>query len=741
LATLLHLSDLHLGDEDYSTFADYKVEVIAPAARQGRSFVLASTLRALGEALLREGVRLDAVAISGDVTYRGQASGFARLPEMLANLGEAAPDPSRIMVVPGNHDVMWGSEPGSSERYADFIAGVRNMGYVTPLLEGIDLTDEGSSEAGAKSPLLTASDNSFMLVGLNSSDHCGVQARTDPELEAAIAAVEADETNTAAQAVLKAWRRSNQYDVARVSPAQRVAVSRELGNDTDRTDGPVLIAVLHHQLLPISLEEEVKPFEAIVNLAQVRDWLAINGFGMVLHGHKHVSVTYEDRYMPLAHSVFAPHRVIVSSVGTVGQGQGMTNVIGRLITVVPSRASVGKVLVKDVTSVSPGASMDYSILVSAEYRTRVDSATNGSHLIEGSGSRQVHEQLLDLTDDGLELPRPLVCRVTVPEGAQKPPASYAGLGSIPEDEAWFEDLVGLWQNREPLTAMAFNHGERIFALNGDTNQFDLALAALAAKQGSSRAVISVFNPGKDKPAESSKDFPSFCLVHLFIVKRELRVVAYFRKQEMRYWWPVNLAELARLQHDAVSRLNAQQGYELVPGEITTITAIPTSGRQIPRVAVPRVDRWVDEDPARLLRMSLLPYQPTMPEGSAALADWRILTDECHLPSTGAADGSPVPVLGLTRVHENIAALKSSFGELPLAKKLERALSASATYNRLYRDASRSHGAEEELRQRVNEGHDQIAECLDELRSAVQANGVTLKGVETITPDPPPEACA
>jgi hypothetical protein len=738
LATLLHLSDLHLGDEDFSTFVDDKAEVIAPAARQGRSAVLASTLRALGEALMRERVPLDAIVISGDVTYQGQASGFGQLHKMLTNLGEALPDPSRILVVPGNHDVKWGSEPGSCERYANFIAGVRALGYVTPLLEGIDLDDEGRKKPGAKTPVLTASDNSFMLVGLNSSDHCGVRARTDPALEPAIAAVERDKTNTAAQAVLEAWRHSNLYDVARVNPAQRIAVSQEMGDPADRIDGPVRIAVLHHQLLPMSLQEEVKPFEAIVNLAQVRDWLADNNFGMVLHGHKHVAVTYEDRYVPLTGIAPTPHTVIVSSVGTVGQGQGMINVIGRLVTVAPARASVGKVLLKDVTSVPAGASITYSKLISTEYRTRIGSSIDG-HIIEGASSRQVHEQLLDLTDDGLDLPQPLVCRVTSPEGALRPPASYKGLGSVPEDEAWFDDLVTLWQNRSPLTAMAFNHGERIFALNGSIDQFELALAALAAKQGSSRAVISVFNPGTDNPAEVSEDFPSFCLVHLFIVKRELRVVAYFRKQELRYWWAVNLAELARLQQMAVSRLNAQQGTELVPGEITTITGIPTSGRQIPRVAVPLVDRWVDEDPARLLRMALLPYQPTMAEGPAALADWGTLTDECLLPETTAADGSPVPVLGLTRVRENLEALRSSFGELALAKRLERALATSAICNGRYRDAARSQDAEEQHRMEVRVGHDQIVECLDELRSVVQATGAMSKDAGAVAPFPPSEA--
>lgn len=734
MATLLHLSDLHLGDEDYATFADHKVEVLDQAARQGRSSMLASTLRALALALQRDGVELDVVVISGDVAYQAQSDGFAKLPGMLDHLKPVLPDPSRILVVPGNHDVKWGTAPGSRERYEDFITGVRDVGYVTPLLEGVDLDGDGQNLTG-NSPVITASDGSFVLMGLNSSDHCGVRERTDSSLGADIAAIEADPSNAAAQSLLEAWRKSTLYDVAHVSRAQRSALPQELTEIAPGAHNPLRIAVLHHQLLPISLEEEVKPFESIVNLAQVRDWLASNDVKLVLHGHKHVAVTYEDRYVPLAGDEPKAHRVIVSSVGTVGQGQPMVNVIGRLITVDPRRPAVGRVTINDIQSVLPGVSMNYQTLKTTVHRTRLEQPPL-SHLMEGASTREVHEQLLDATEDEAELPKPLVCRVLNPQGARKPPVSYADLNSVPKGEEWFEDLVALWQAHKPLTAMPFNHGQRIFDLDG-INQFELAMRALASRESSSRAVISVFSPGKDDPAAETKDFPSFCLVHLFIVGQEVRVVAYFRKQEMRYWWAVNLAELATLQQKAVDELNSRQDdTALRAGEITTVTAIPISGRGVPRVAVPEVDRWVDENPARLLRMALLPYQPTMVESSAALSDWKTLAEECHLPEATAPDGSPVPVLGLSRVQENLASLKSSFGEVALAIKLGTVLTAAEAFNTTYRESARSKGADAKVCENVAAGHTQIVACLVELEQAVRAGHASLLGNSTA---PIPEA--
>src|SRR5919198_2295431 len=172
---LLHLSDLHLSAVDErDVTGDYKRRVIPLADRQRRRRTLEATLRSLGEWLRDRDSDLDAIVVTGDVTYQNQLDGFELLGETLGCLGDRLPGSSRILVVPGNHDVRWETDPGTPERYERYLAHVRRKGYVTPLLEGIDLGEGGERLAGTADPVLIATDASFVVVALNSSNYCGV---------------------------------------------------------------------------------------------------------------------------------------------------------------------------------------------------------------------------------------------------------------------------------------------------------------------------------------------------------------------------------------------------------------------------------------------------------------------------------------------------------------------------------------------------------------------------------------
>ena len=111
MGTLLHLSDLHLASAQAAgdVTGDYKVDVVLPHERQRRTGAIKESLGSLGSALPPSGTALDAVVITGDVTVRGRQDGIDLLPEVLAELGDALPSPDRILVVPGNHDVVWGT--------------------------------------------------------------------------------------------------------------------------------------------------------------------------------------------------------------------------------------------------------------------------------------------------------------------------------------------------------------------------------------------------------------------------------------------------------------------------------------------------------------------------------------------------------------------------------------------------------------------------------------------------------
>jgi hypothetical protein len=729
VATLLHLSDLHLGTGGDEHFGDHKLEVIAPDQRESRSQMLRWSLASLHRSLHERGETLDAVVVSGDVTYQASSDGLRMLDATLDALEASRPANDRIVVVPGNHDVAWDTPPGSAERYAAFRQHIRDAGFVTPLLEGVD-PDPADHDLG----VLTATDDSFVVVALNSADHCGVRQQVDRDEQAALEEVDAS-GNTVAQRVGAMWRRASLFDVARVGPRQREHGSQALtaALTKPRTDPavvPLRIATFHHQLLPISLDEEIKPFEALTNLAQVRDWMADNDIELLLHGHKHVAHTYLDHYVPLAGSGPAPRprRLIVSSVGTVGLGQPSTNTVARLVRVDPRRTRLGKVEFVDVPSSRPGMSV---MLNQPGRRHLVRVADADRAEIVGRSVDEVHEQIVERLEAGVELVGPLVCRIEDPSDAHRPTVPLRTLmrDDVDDVDAWFSDTVDLWQREQPYSAMDFNHGERILRYDGTVDLIDRVARVLSAERDTSRGVISLLDHRSDD-VSSARRFPAFCLVQLFIRHGRLVTVGYFRKQEMRYWWPVNVAELARLQGHVRTKLSAMSQPALAIGEIVTVTAIPTTGKAIPRVVVPQLDRWVDDDPERLTRMCLSLLAPSVVDIPAACADWRVLLEECEPSTAPAADGGPVPIAGLDVVLRRLSALERIVAGPADVRTVQTSLAGLVSQHREYQEVTRRNDRNPELRGR-------LVGTLQTLRLELQRLLPTLTEVagQTGPPDP------
>jgi hypothetical protein len=69
VALILHLTDLHLGNAADDSLGDYKSEFAPIGERVTRQKVLHSTLTALTRHLGEAGEQLDAVVISGDISY------------------------------------------------------------------------------------------------------------------------------------------------------------------------------------------------------------------------------------------------------------------------------------------------------------------------------------------------------------------------------------------------------------------------------------------------------------------------------------------------------------------------------------------------------------------------------------------------------------------------------------------------------------------------------------------------
>jgi 3',5'-cyclic AMP phosphodiesterase CpdA len=652
------LGDVSPGQE----LDDEKIKFEAQPDLETTQRVFKRTLTTL-KSFIEEHGKPSVAVVSGDLTYRARTKGFKEFAKLLTDRAEVLPDdPSRIVVVPGNHDVVWDEPPGDPKRYAGFLNATRQLGCTTPLLDGVDFAaddeDGNLTTEGTERPHLV-SDEDLLVVPLNTSNYCGMLGTirdgwTEDEWRSALKPLKG-KTGDAMEQVKKL----RQHDVARVSLGQIAALGRlfdATGEPRARSgDRRVRVAVLHHQLLPVSTREERKPFESLVNLGLVRQTLRDYGVDLVLHGHKHESGLYWDAVGPGDGQLDAPLRLmlVIASPGhfkvdepamralTLTGNQRARNL--RVTTFMGSTPSRKHATVDDeqqaplwlgeMSSESPERTTIRAVTAHAAY-ARLRSAFE--------------------LRDGQPLTH-LVCHVDNAGDAGALPPDYPEVG-FDDPQEWFTQLVAWWQlDRSELVARGitpFNHGERIYRRWG--NQVERAIRLLNKRDDSSRALVQLVDPretgryANDERSATTGTFPAFALAEFTIAKRDgrrhLDCFAYFRKQEMQYWWPVNLAELSLLQEMVRTGLKNSA----LPGRVVTFTAIALWDDALPGVAVPELDRLVEDRDRGWTLAAALAFPETAAE--EAEADWRRLLAD--LAGSGRK-APPRPAAGVEVLLEDI----------------------------------------------------------------------------------------
>jgi 3',5'-cyclic AMP phosphodiesterase CpdA len=659
MSLLLHLSDLHLANapaED--ALGDYKVEAVKEDDRVSRAQLLKNTLKALPIWLAENETALDGVIITGDVTTRGAPAGFQQLPDLLGALGTALPDAEHIVVVPGNHDVTWGTEPGSEERYSAFLEGVRAAGYVTPLLDGIDYT--GDDPASDANPLLTGPD--FIVAAVNSADMCGVIEPFQGDAAAEFARLTA--AGDISEELQDQIRRARTYDMPRISHRQLAALAGMI----DRVPpGLVRIVALHHHLVPVREEEEVKPFEAIVNLGAFNAFLGETGIDLVVHGHKHFP---KVQTLALTGADDERRFAVLASCGHIGGTVGTGHEIAKLVKIDSSLPTLRRVKILTVPAVGAGSKLRRKITGLYDQPTWRTPGVTSVTVVSGVTATDVHEQLLEMASNEKQMPRhDVVCVVDQGPTAIDAPTTYPtpehGTALLPD---WFDDIVSWWQDPERADGKPFTHGQRLRDWSGDQScdQLHAIIDILARDPGTSRGVAVLVNPDTDKINDKAVAFPSFSLLHVWVSGEALHCSAFFRKQEMTFWWPVNASELARIQAEILQRLRLLHEHEhLVPGAIRTYASEAVFSDRLPKVDVPRIDRQYWQDPTALRLLAVAVADSTMPSRSddinallSLMDDW---APEAEAPPT---DGTAVPVRGLGAVADMLEALAVRYPQSP-----------------------------------------------------------------------------
>lgn len=654
MSLILHLSDLHLGSPSDWQLDHTDKFGLDRAAGDTKIDHLRHTLKALGEALRRDDRMLDSIVVSGDLTNANQPDGYEDFPDLVGQLGDRVPDADRIVVVPGNHDADWAVQPGKATKFKRFLDATRRT-YRTPLIGGLDY-DESSLERPTGSrrsahPILDLPD--CAVVALSSADFCGVEekkTKTDwREVVNAYAAKKAD-PGAARRQVEADLRKLRVHDMARVDKRQLEALDDRLaraglGSDAER-DCRLRIAVLHHPIGPVTDREEIKAFETLANLEKVREFLYDHGFHVVLHGHKHESYLGWDWLSPAGDDLDAtPRRVLV--VGSPGDFRPR-RVVCRLLEVAPDGdtpvAGAPRMRIIDVIGARVGQELKPKfrspcISLAQPFVRSADVAT--PWVVRAKTADAAYQQLRDLPAD-LSAPRPVISVVEDPGSTASLPSNYP----VMRGKGWLKDVVRWWQLANPeavrlIAGSDFNHGERIY---GRKDGIKAAVEALP----SSKAITLLVD--SEEAARPEREFPALTAIQLHARASpdedgtRLDVVGIYRKQDLRLWWPINMAELAYVQNHALEFTsdNAKLAKPVQPGRLVAMASIGTHDNVLPQLAGTALDRAIDLHPQLAQRLALLGAEPrveSQPAWTEALAD------------VGLRDGDKllVPTIGLERL--------------------------------------------------------------------------------------------
>jgi len=241
-----------------------------------------------------------------------------------------------------------------------------------------------------------------------------------------------------------------------------------------------------------------------------------------------------------------------------------------------------------------------------------------------------------------------------------------------------DEIVRWWQNPTVPGGLAkrFNHGSRLRGKDEDWNQLPRIAQVLQDDPTSTKghATLQSHRPGY----ADHHGHPSLCEVFFALrpdgQELKLDVTATFRKLELRYWWIVNVHELAFLQRVVIDELSkGVRPLAAAPGDIAIFAfrAVVAGEDEEPEVAIHALDR------AQLFRPHVLRELATClnvrPHTAVKYAQWKEYLEDMVPSQHMNRDGFPVCIDGLSVLASNVrllAGARESTSLAPLAATLE-----------------------------------------------------------------------
>lgn len=688
-ALFLHVTDAHFTLEAEFKEGDSRKAKLQENEPRKRMEVYASTLHGLVKELINTKRSLAGVIVSGDVGHCCDVNGMkafrAMLLETLAPLGI---DAAKIVVAPGNHDVLSGTKPGTRDRYQHFLSVWREQSptSVTPLLDGIDT--DGTDGSKLIGPLvqhvLMDAEKTWAIVPINTANWSQtVRDDISPELIAHVERLDKEGNSKLSTDIRKLIK----VDAARISPAQIQGLTSLLQALPPTT---LRIAVLHHHLLPVSTSEEIKPFADILNLGLVRQFLRNNNFSVVVHGHKHHKALFFDHIYDEEGAVEHPHRTLVISGGNLGERASDANDIVQLIELdnFPNAPTCSVTCIPFHKVGCPQRSHPSM----SKRIWEPDPALTGPISIFGTDLDDVYARAYQTATSNANR-RTLICTIDFPEseaasGTLPFPQAHPQYSTSPQAKSRAEQLVLWWQLPRSLIEerIPFIHGTRLYRYSGVLDQIENAIEVLRKRKDSSKAIAVLIDPILDFKLNSKRNFASFCLVQFqgrqhSAEQWKLDCLGYYRAQEFGQWWPINVAELRRMQLYVCKRV----GQGMSPGLITTITAdarAAANERSPTQVAVPLIDQWLDTHPTHIPMIADVLINGSRQQTEFASQLWQeCLNDLWAATENLHDDGNPVAIEGLEFLAACLKAKGTGIREIDeLTGYINRLIEANINFN-------------------------------------------------------------
>ncbi len=381
-AVFLHVTDAHLDGGIKVLKRDDHKERIEGIDHPARDDLLDDTFSRVSEVLQGRKTRLAGVIFSGDATDRSKLIGHEHLHDLIIkHFGAFGISSAEIVAVPGNHDVLRGSAPGSPERYENFIDVWRAARCVTPWIDGID-----PRSAPTAGHLLAGPADDWLILPINSSNWSQIRLGLDDS----VAPVwdKLHEVKGLKQNVRDTLREGLNdmihADMARVSEDQLEYARKLLATAPPPHGRQLRMAVLHHHLHSPGLREELKAFADMTNLSLFRTFVRQQKIDVVIHGHKHESTVSYDYIDDDAGGDL--HRTLVISGGSlIGEGGGGSPV--RLLTFT-GMPSVPEVIVEEFGIPRGGVATEITSVKTRRIWRQEEMVPGGAGRSSGHGHRR-----------------------------------------------------------------------------------------------------------------------------------------------------------------------------------------------------------------------------------------------------------------------------------------------------------------------------------------------------------------